>query len=242
MPTRPFQTTGTAWRTARRTVPTVLLRLGRPAEARAHARMRWRCARHCVRAAANVPEYREEPRGKPAPVRAGAPGGRGTSPVRRPTGSGRSLSSRRFPHLDGEYIFYYAGCHALLSAVAGVGGTGVVAGREGCPRRPGDGLAAAGGGKGYRNAGAYRTETALDPLRGRDDFRLLMLDLAFPSDPIAPLSCLAPGGRPRQDRHLRRPAIKLPKRLPWFPNPGSRLVGQCEESRAQAGSGQAVFV
>jgi hypothetical protein len=31
----------------------------------------------------------------------------------------------------------------------------------------------------------YRTEDALEPLRGRDDFRLLMLDLAMPADPFA---------------------------------------------------------
>jgi hypothetical protein len=38
---------------------------------------------------------------------------------------------------------------------------------------------------GYRNLGAYRSETALDALRTRDDFRLLLLDLSFPLDPIA---------------------------------------------------------
>jgi hypothetical protein len=38
---------------------------------------------------------------------------------------------------------------------------------------------------GYRNPDAYRTESALDPLRGRDDFRLLMMDLAMPADPFS---------------------------------------------------------
>jgi hypothetical protein len=38
---------------------------------------------------------------------------------------------------------------------------------------------------GFRNAAAFRTEDALDPLRGRDDFRLLMMDLATPADPFA---------------------------------------------------------
>jgi serine/threonine-protein kinase len=38
---------------------------------------------------------------------------------------------------------------------------------------------------GYRDLAALRTETALDPLRGRDDFRLLMMDLAMPADPFA---------------------------------------------------------
>ena len=37
---------------------------------------------------------------------------------------------------------------------------------------------------GYRNPDAYRTESALDPLRNRADFRLLMMDLAFPADPF----------------------------------------------------------
>ena len=38
---------------------------------------------------------------------------------------------------------------------------------------------------GYRSPAAYRHEPALAPLRGRDDFRLLLLDLAFPADPFA---------------------------------------------------------
>ena len=39
---------------------------------------------------------------------------------------------------------------------------------------------------GYRSTDVYRTEDALDPLRDREDFRLLMMDLAFPADPFAP--------------------------------------------------------
>jgi hypothetical protein len=37
---------------------------------------------------------------------------------------------------------------------------------------------------GYRNADELRVESALDPLRSRDDFRLLILDVAFPADPF----------------------------------------------------------
>lgn len=37
----------------------------------------------------------------------------------------------------------------------------------------------------FRAVGAYRTEEALDPLRDHEDFRLLMMDLAFPSDAFA---------------------------------------------------------
>jgi hypothetical protein len=38
---------------------------------------------------------------------------------------------------------------------------------------------------GYRNANAFRTESALAPLHGRPDFRVLMMGLAFPADAFA---------------------------------------------------------
>jgi eukaryotic-like serine/threonine-protein kinase len=38
---------------------------------------------------------------------------------------------------------------------------------------------------GYRSLDAFRTDDALDPLRDREDFRLLMMDLAMPADPFA---------------------------------------------------------
>jgi hypothetical protein len=38
---------------------------------------------------------------------------------------------------------------------------------------------------GYRSPDAYRTEDALDTLRDRPDFRLLMMDLAMPTEPFA---------------------------------------------------------
>jgi hypothetical protein len=38
---------------------------------------------------------------------------------------------------------------------------------------------------GYRAPGLLRVEPGLDPLRSRDDFRLLMLDQAFPAEPFA---------------------------------------------------------
>jgi hypothetical protein len=40
-------------------------------------------------------------------------------------------------------------------------------------------------GVGYRNPVAYSTEDALDPLRDRDDFQSLMMDLAMPAEPFA---------------------------------------------------------
>jgi hypothetical protein len=38
--------------------------------------------------------------------------------------------------------------------------------------------------RGFREVGTMRTEPGLDPLRDREDFRLLMLDLEFPADPF----------------------------------------------------------
>ena len=38
---------------------------------------------------------------------------------------------------------------------------------------------------GYRSPDAFRTEDALDPLRDRDEFRRMMMDLAMPADPFA---------------------------------------------------------
>ena len=40
-------------------------------------------------------------------------------------------------------------------------------------------------GMGYRNAHAWQTDSALDPLRSRDDFRLLMMDVDFPAEAFA---------------------------------------------------------
>jgi eukaryotic-like serine/threonine-protein kinase len=39
---------------------------------------------------------------------------------------------------------------------------------------------------GYRAIYTYRAEDVLDSLRGRDDFRMLMMDLALPAEPFAP--------------------------------------------------------
>ncbi len=40
-------------------------------------------------------------------------------------------------------------------------------------------------GMGYNSANSFRDEPALDSLRGRPDFQVLMMDLNFPAEPIA---------------------------------------------------------
>ena len=38
---------------------------------------------------------------------------------------------------------------------------------------------------GIRDFNWFRTDALLDPLRGRDDFRMLLMDLALPANPFA---------------------------------------------------------
>ena len=88
--------------------------------------------------------------------------------------------------LTGEQLFFRVCCHACLSSLAG---------------RPGSGLPAETGtveadlalkwlrqdvATGYRSLDAFRNESGLDPLRSRPDFELLMMDVAFPTWPLAP--------------------------------------------------------
>jgi eukaryotic-like serine/threonine-protein kinase len=78
-----------------------------------------------------------------------------------------------------------AGCHALLSGLPGLPGSSITA-SDGVieAERAMDilrGLFA----NSYRGQG-LRTEPALDPLRARPDFQLLMMDVAFPVEPFVP--------------------------------------------------------
>jgi hypothetical protein len=83
-------------------------------------------------------------------------------------------------------LFETACCHAALAGLAGRAGSSVSAaeGSEEATRAMGWLLRAVG--VGYRNTNEVRIESALDPLRSRDDFRLIMMDLAFPAEPFAP--------------------------------------------------------
>jgi hypothetical protein len=83
------------------------------------------------------------------------------------------------------YIFERACCHAALARLAGRVGTGVSAAEdEAAAARAMEWLRRAVA-MGYRNVDELRIESALDPLRSRDDFRLLMMDLAFPAEVFA---------------------------------------------------------
>ena len=98
--------------------------------------------------------------------------------ARRALGMGEGLSPSPWS------LFETACCHAALAGLAGRAGSGVSAaeGSEEATRAM-EWLRRAVG-VGYRNANEVRIESALDPLRSRDDFRLIMMDLAFPAEPF----------------------------------------------------------
>jgi eukaryotic-like serine/threonine-protein kinase len=85
---------------------------------------------------------------------------------------------------DGEPTFFLACCHAGLAGIAGRPGSGVST-ADGAERAH-QAMAVLGQAvrMGYRNPDAYRTESALDPLRNRPDFRALLMDLVMPSTPF----------------------------------------------------------
>jgi hypothetical protein len=82
-------------------------------------------------------------------------------------------------------LFETACCHAALAGLAGRAGSGISAaeGSEEAIRAIGWLRRAVG--VGYRNANEVRIESALDPLRSRDDFKLLMMDVAFLAEVFA---------------------------------------------------------
>ena len=61
---------------------------------------------------------------------------------------------------------------------------------------------------GYRAVSVYRTEDALDPLRARDDFRLLMMDLAMPAEPFARTRVPTADGLSRKGDRGRQPPVR----------------------------------
>jgi tetratricopeptide (TPR) repeat protein len=111
--------------------------------------------------------------------------------VRRDTGDpdGAAADLRRalglldaMPSRTGEQWFLTAGCHAALAGLAGPGTSAAAAAREAAEAMS---LLYRAVALDYRSPDAYRDEDALDALRTRPDFRLLMWDLAMPADPFA---------------------------------------------------------
>jgi tetratricopeptide (TPR) repeat protein len=89
------------------------------------------------------------------------------------------------PSRSSDDWFFFACAHAALADLAGRAGAGVsaVEGEEQAARAMGFLHKAVA--MGYRSLDAYRNYDALDPLRDRPDFRLLLMDLAMPTEPFA---------------------------------------------------------
>jgi len=88
------------------------------------------------------------------------------------------------PLRAGELALFEAGCHALLSSVAGISGSGVSAVQGASETEQAMALLHQAIAEGYR-ARELRNESCLEPLRARPDFQLMMMDVAFPAEPFA---------------------------------------------------------
>ncbi len=181
-PTIPDYRTGLA--NCQTNTATVLLRLGRPEEARVLCERAVALRDAVVLAHANFPRYRKEL--AESLLRRGQ--------VRHAEGdiSGAVADWNRavtlfktVPALDGEYVFYYAATAACLSALSGLPGTEKSQIERETEAENALDLLRRAIALGYRDAVTFRTETAFDPLRSRNDFRLTMMDLVMPRAPFA---------------------------------------------------------
>lgn len=90
----------------------------------------------------------------------------------------------RLPSRSNDEWLRTACAHAALSALAGREGSGVPAEEASIQADRAMAALRKAVALGYRDFAEYRREPALDPLRGRADFQLLMLDVAFPANPF----------------------------------------------------------
>jgi hypothetical protein len=88
--------------------------------------------------------------------------------------------------LNSEHTFLMACCYAGLAGMAGRAGSGVPDAEGAEHAHKAMSLLRQAVKMGYLTPNTYRTESALDPLRNRDDFQALLMDLVIPSKPLAP--------------------------------------------------------
>ncbi len=161
-----------------------LRRLGRPAEAREQCERAVALREALLRENPRVPGYRGGlaenllNRGL-ARLAEGDPAG-AAADLRRATGLYGTM-----PSLTGEQGYFFACARAAVSGLAGRPGSGVSVAEAASEADAAMALLHQAVAMGYRSLDAYRTADALEPLRDRDDFQLLMLDLAFPSEAFA---------------------------------------------------------
>src|SRR5262249_4350715 len=85
----------------------------------------------------------------------------------------------------GETLYYLACCHAPLGGGARAASSGGPAGAGPAELDRAMAVLRQAITAGYRDGARMRRDPDLEPLRSRPDFWLLMMDLAFPSDPLA---------------------------------------------------------
>jgi serine/threonine-protein kinase len=89
-----------------------------------------------------------------------------------------------YPRYGGEIAMLEAGCHALLSSLAGMTDSGVSAEEGRAEQEKAMTVLRRAVGEGYR-APELRQESCLEPLRKRSEFQLLMMDVVFPASPFS---------------------------------------------------------
>jgi serine/threonine-protein kinase len=85
----------------------------------------------------------------------------------------------------GEAYYYLAKCHALLGGTAGKSGSGLSANEGASELDKAMEVLRRAVAAGYHPFHWMQRDLDLDALRPRPDFQLLMMDLAFPADPVA---------------------------------------------------------
>jgi tetratricopeptide (TPR) repeat protein len=80
---------------------------------------------------------------------------------------------------------FEACCHASISALAGLPGSAISPAQGEVEAKRAITILSAITARGLRHVDWWMSETALDPLRNRPDWKLLMMDLAMPEDPFA---------------------------------------------------------
>ena len=83
----------------------------------------------------------------------------------------------------GELAMFEAGCHAMLSRIAGMSGSGISASEGRSEAEKAMAMLRQLIAEGYQ-AHELRIESCLEPLHARPDFQLLMMDVAFPAEPF----------------------------------------------------------
>jgi tetratricopeptide (TPR) repeat protein len=91
----------------------------------------------------------------------------------------------QLPTLEPIDCYNLACGHAKLAHVAALSGSGMSAVEGQAEAERAMQLLHRAHARGYRNVAVMQRDHDLDPLRSRDDFRALMMDLAMPDDPFA---------------------------------------------------------